>query len=83
MNELILNENVTMSIEETQNANILAHLKAGKNITAIDALNLFGCFRLSARIYELRNRGYQIETTRKSKSGKNFAVYSLKNSEVA
>lgn len=44
----------------TQQTQILAHLKAGKAITPIDALSRFGCFRLGARIYDLKQAGYSI-----------------------
>lgn len=40
---------------ETQRAAIRRHLLAGKSITPIEALNLCGCFRLSAVIYILRH----------------------------
>ena len=35
---------------KSQNERILAHLKKGKKITPLDALEKFGCFRLAARI---------------------------------
>lgn len=41
---------------------ILEHLKQGKSITPIEALELFSCFRLSAVILKLRNAGYDIVT---------------------
>ena len=44
----------------SQKQEILAHLKAGKGMTPIDALSKFGCLRLGARIYELRGEGYNI-----------------------
>lgn len=43
-----------------QSARILAHLQTGKAITAIEALRNFGCFRLAARIYDLRKEGHSI-----------------------
>lgn len=39
----------------SQTAKIKAWLLEGKSITPLDALNLFGCFRLGARIWDLRN----------------------------
>lgn len=38
---------------------ILQHMASGKPITPLDALNLYGCFRLSARIFEIRDLGKQ------------------------
>jgi len=57
----------------TQAEAILAHLKAGNTITPIEALDKFGCFRLAARIIELRRDGYNIVT----EGDKNYAVYRL------
>ena len=61
----------------TQTDQILAHLQSGKSITPIDALNLFGCFRLGARILELRKEGFDIETEMIHENGKTFAKYYL------
>lgn len=43
-----------------QNNQILEHLKSGKPITPLDALKLYGCLRLSARIFDLREKGHVI-----------------------
>lgn len=45
---------------QTQQAHILTHLKAGLTLTPLEALNKFGCFRLGARIYDLKQSGHQI-----------------------
>lgn len=58
----------------TQNAKILAHLKRGETITPKDALALFSCFRLAARIGDLRKLGHDIRT-RLTKDG--YAEYWL------
>ena len=47
---------------ESQNKRILAYLRTGRKLTALDALYTFGCFRLGARIYDLRRRGEAIES---------------------
>jgi len=46
-------------------------------LASIDALRLFGCWRLAARIYELRKRGYVIKTETVSTKDKTFAKYHL------
>ena len=62
----------------TQAGRILAHLRAGNRITALEALDDFGCFRLAARIHELRRDGWQIEErTVETPSGKRVAEYWL------
>ncbi len=45
---------------ETQNKQIQQHLESGRTITPLDALNLYGCLRLSARIFELRSKGLPV-----------------------
>jgi len=51
------------------------HLLNGNCITSIEALKKWGCFRLSARINELRNIGIPIVTETIRKNGKSFANY--------
>ena len=61
-----------------QNAQILSHLKSGKEITPMEALNEYGCFRLAARVFELRDSGWPIECERRTiENGKVIGVYSL------
>lgn len=48
----------------------------GNEITPMDALNMFGCFRLGARIADLRDEGYDIKT-RIAKTDKRYAIYRL------
>lgn len=45
----------------SQNDQIHDHLKAGNPITSLDAIELYGITRLSARIYDLRQKGVPIE----------------------
>jgi hypothetical protein len=62
----------------TQAGRILEHLRAGNRLTALEALDLFGCLRLAARIHELRQDNWQInERTVETPSGKRVAEYSL------
>jgi hypothetical protein len=62
----------------TQAGRILAHLRAGTRLTALDALESFGCFRLAARIHELRRDGWGIqERTVETRGGKRVAEYSI------
>jgi hypothetical protein len=65
------------NIIESQSKLILAHLKKGNAITPIEALNMFGCFRLSARIKDLRDQGISIQMERVTRAGKSFASYSI------
>ena len=45
----------------TQTAQIRKALEKGESITAKDALSRFGCFRLAARIYDLKRDGMSID----------------------
>lgn len=72
---------------DTQAKQILDYLESGHSITPLDALRLFGCFRLSARIYELRAIGVEIDTGKKTVVGKDgkkkvVAEYSLKEKKI-
>lgn len=67
----------------TQTQRILKHLETVGSITPREALDLFGCMRLGARIWELKRAGYQID--RKMEQSKNrygervtYARYTLK-----
>lgn len=61
----------------TQEKAILTHLKKVGAITPLQALQSYGCFRLGARIYDLKQKGHKIKK-RMIRSGKsNYAEYSL------
>ena len=65
-------------MSEAQNAQILAHLKSGKKITAFEALAEYNCLRLSGRIYDLRQEGHSISMEMvKMPSGKRVGEYWL------
>lgn len=60
----------------SQQAQILTHLKRAA-LDPLTALRKYGCFRLGARIYELKCQGYQIASTLVERGGKRFARYRL------
>lgn len=39
---------------------VLEHLKSGKSITSLEAINLYGATRLADIIFKLKKRGYNI-----------------------
>tara|TARA_R110002110_G_scaffold71488_2_gene191061 strand:+ start:96 stop:323 length:228 start_codon:yes stop_codon:yes gene_type:complete len=62
----------------TQGQKILMHLETKGSITPIEALHLYQVFRLAARVEELRQQGYEIETDmRTDLTGKRYACYSI------
>lgn len=60
-----------------QTTAILRHLRAGHELTPIEAFERFGCLRLAARIADLRRDGYAIETRIEKGRGKRWASYRL------
>ncbi len=66
----------------SQTVAILTHMQKGMYITPLQALRLYGCLRLSARILNLREAGYPVKVERfavKGPCGKRASVarYSL------
>lgn len=63
---------------------ILTHLETGQPITPLIALKRYGCFRLGARIYELKQLGYAVHgmTVKDAKTGKWFSMYRLQMMEA-
>jgi hypothetical protein len=59
----------------THNAQLLAHLQRGESITQREAIMLWNCYRLGARVFDLRQRGHDIRTTIDKRTG--HAVYVL------
>lgn len=62
---------------DSQNALIKGWLLNGKSITPMEALNMFGCFRLSARIANLRDEGLPVVTDMVTINDKRVARYYL------
>jgi hypothetical protein len=58
-----------------QNVEVLRHLEAS-SLTPKDALK-FGCFRLAARIFDLRQAGYVISTVYEGDGVRRYARYVL------
>lgn len=72
--------------QQTQIAGIEAYLRSGKALTPAEALTNFSCFRLAARVKELKDKkGMAIITTIKENpvSGNRYASYTLDKSVLA
>ena len=66
----------------TQTEMILRYLQENGSITAADAVSEIGCYRLGARIHDLKAAGYDIKretVTKRNRFGHpvSFASYSL------
>lgn len=60
----------------TQNQMVLRHLKRS-TLDPLTALNRYGVFRLGARVWELKQLGYDIRSRLVEQNGKKFARYLL------
>jgi len=63
---------------DSQNKTILNWLKSGQVITQFTAASYFGIFRLSARIYDLRRQGHNIESKLQFEGSQHWSEYSIK-----
>ena len=61
----------------TQNHIILTALKEGKQISPLSALQEYGCMRLAARIYDLRQDGYDILSVSKTNGKATWMEYKM------
>ena len=72
----------------TQCERILRHLQDYGSITQAEAVTEYGCYRLGARVFDLKAQGVPIKSetvTGKNRSGERtcFARYSLEHSNEA
>jgi hypothetical protein len=55
---------------------VLSHLQSGRPITALEALNLYGIFRLASRIHDLKKHGVEIQSRDvETNTGKKVSQY--------
>ena len=67
----------------SQTLQILEYMKAHGSITPLEALENIGCFRLGARIWELKDMGFPVAGTMVSENGKRFKRYYMKSRSEA
>jgi hypothetical protein len=69
-----------MTSNDSQNALIKGWLLNGYSLTQLEALTQFGCFRLAARISDLRDKGLNVVTDMITlDNGKRVARYIIKS----
>jgi hypothetical protein len=69
-------DNFEFKLRVSQASEIKEYLKQGYRITAIDALQTFGCFRLASRIKDLKDEGMEIDKVMvKTANGARVAQY--------
>lgn len=68
----------TSASAKDQASLILAYLREGKTLTPLEALDMFGCFRLGARVWDLKQAGHDIRSRMIAlANGKRVARYLL------
>ena len=73
-----MNDNLNVPECASQNDKIRAWLLDGRSITSWQAIMMFGCTRLSARIFNLREEGMDIKVRKKiTPKGSHVAEYYL------
>jgi hypothetical protein len=63
--------------EPSQADRILAYMKKGRTLTPLEALEKFGCFRLGARVWQLKKAGHDIRSRLVDVNGKKVSRYLL------
>lgn len=66
-----------MKSTDSQTALIKGWLLNGHSLTTLEALTMFRCFRLAARVANLRDEGMPILTEMVDINGKRVAKYSI------
>lgn len=59
-----MKENINPNEEtsQSQESKILDYMLRGHRITGMEALNMFACFRLPARIADIERRGFKVQS---------------------
>ena len=61
----------------SQTEKVLNHMKENGRITTFEAFMTYNITRLSARIYDLKEQGYQIARLKPESHNAHYTVYSL------
>lgn len=62
---------------------VLDYIQKNGSITPLEALHFLGCFRLGARVWEIRSSGIPVEKEMVEENGKRYAKYYMKKSRSA
>lgn len=63
----------------SQSKQVKHYLESGGKLTPIEALDKFGCFRLAAIVYNLKEEGLEVKTKMIKNGQKTYAEYYLEN----
>jgi hypothetical protein len=67
------------AVNQTQRLMALLRYRGEQGVTPLDALNELGCFRLAARVWDLRLEGHLIIDEGIKAGGKRYARYVLRD----
>ena len=80
--EATSHDNGSRKVRDSQCQLILDHIKMHGRITSATAAYKYGIMRMSGRIFDLRKKGYDIETTYEiSQYGVRYGVYTLREDD--
>ena len=64
-------------MKQSQQDRIINFLATGRSLTPLQAMSMFKCARLAARVYALKRDGHRIQAEMVRRGGKSFAQYRL------
>ena len=67
---------------KSQKQKILEWMQSGRFVGPATAMNKWNCYRLAARIKELRNDGHKIKTTINKSSRVKYATYTIEKGDT-
>lgn len=56
-----MSETIHAETAASQQNQILEYLKSHRGISQAEAIDAFGCYRLGARVFDLKKKGYKVE----------------------
>lgn len=67
----------------TQCSSVLSHIQKNGSISSLEAIQLYGITRLAARILDLKDMGFHIESTLEKSNGKRYSRYFFKKEDCS
>ncbi|WP_195706770.1 helix-turn-helix domain-containing protein [Brucella sp. 10RB9213] len=67
----------------TKIAKLRAHFLSGRSLTQLEAIGLYGAYRLAARVHDLKAEGFKFDTViKEDPMGNPYAEYKLRSRRV-
>ncbi|WP_296084223.1 helix-turn-helix domain-containing protein [uncultured Agrobacterium sp.] len=72
-----------MATNPTKISRLRQHFLSGRSLTQLEAIGLYGAFRLAARVHQLKAEGFKFDTVMKADPmGNPYAEYRLRMRRV-